>query len=360
MLLVLALDMALPKGHRVNRKRKRGLPSFPRLAWPKCEFPMWGVSMWGPLPKVLYIDVGLLLGEVKDMGAGVPSSVPGATPTAPGMAYAKLREDIARRLRTDRMLSPIWCIMPIVGIVVLFVMLFLGVIMATATYHPTPAYYSAQTYYLTETMSILLTFVVVGVIIYGILWIYPIYVLITRRNLHFRRVQDLYADVVEVLRDISTKTRVDVSGNIILIERYLGEMRMEEKEKSAALWIILMFIPIVNIFAELYVLYFLTKDWYHHERREDEIWAQVNQALTRMGYWPIDIRRPEPIPSRSFFLYFILSLLTGIWTIYWLYVLIKDPNNHFKSHVRAEDDLLTALETGPTRAPMTPTAPGPA
>jgi len=265
------------------------------------------------------------------------------------MALTKLREDIARRAQTDKMMSTVWCIMPLVGMIVFIVLFFIGLFMAGGPYYG----YGYEEAAVFSTVMML-----VGVIIFGVLTIYPIYMLIVRRNLHFRRVQALYADAIEVLREASAKTGVDISGNLMLIERYLGEMRMEETEKSAVLWIILLFIPFVNFFASLYVLYFLTKDWYQHERREDEIWNQINMALNRMGYRPIDTRRPEPIPSRSFFLYFILSILIPLWAIYWLYVLIKDPNNHFKSHVRMEDDLLMALEAGPG-APAAPTAPAP-
>ena len=57
-------------------------------------------------------------------------------------------------------------------------------------------------------------------------------------------------------------------------------------------------------------------------------------------------RRETILPDRSFVLYLILTIITlGIFGIYWLYVLLKDPNEHFKHHILVEDRLLGQLES---------------
>jgi len=57
-------------------------------------------------------------------------------------------------------------------------------------------------------------------------------------------------------------------------------------------------------------------------------------------------RRTEAMPDRSSVLYLILTIITaGLFGIYWVYVLLKDPIEHFKYHIQAESQLLSALES---------------
>ena len=54
--------------------------------------------------------------------------------------------------------------------------------------------------------------------------------------------------------------------------------------------------------------------------------------------------RTVPIPDRSFILYFILGLVTaGIFYIYWIYVLLEDPNNHFRQQAMIEDTIISQV-----------------
>ncbi|MEM1713372.1 MAG: DUF4234 domain-containing protein [Desulfurococcaceae archaeon] len=50
------------------------------------------------------------------------------------------------------------------------------------------------------------------------------------------------------------------------------------------------------------------------------------------------------VPDRSTLLYLILTIVTGIFLIYWVYTLTKDPNKHFESHSVLERELVTALK----------------
>jgi hypothetical protein len=88
------------------------------------------------------------------------------------------------------------------------------------------------------------------------------------------------------------------------------------------------------------------RDFYKHERREDGFWEDISKVLDKCGIKFSVPRRMEPLPDRSFALYLILTILTmGLFGIYWLYVLLKDPNLHFRYHMQVEDQLLSALET---------------
>ncbi len=43
-------------------------------------------------------------------------------------------------------------------------------------------------------------------------------------------------------------------------------------------------------------------------------------------------------------MYLILTIVTGIFGIYWSYTLIKDPKTHFREQSRIETELLSRLE----------------
>jgi hypothetical protein len=88
------------------------------------------------------------------------------------------------------------------------------------------------------------------------------------------------------------------------------------------------------------------KDFYKHERREDGFWEDIGKVLDKCDIKFSAPRRTEILPNRSFVLYLILNIITaGLFGIYWLYVLLKDPNEHFKYHIQIEDELLSTLES---------------
>ena len=169
------------------------------------------------------------------------------------------------------------------------------------------------------------------------------YKLVKRRNTHFKRQQFLFEDVTSAVRTIAEKKGVDVEAGLSSCNRTVREARAEETEKGAVLWAIL---SAIIFFAEWYVSYFLMKDFYKHERREDGFWDDLSKVIDKCGVTFSLPRRTEIIPNRSFVLYLILTIITlGLFGIYWLYVLLKDPNEHFKYHIQAEDELLSALES---------------
>ncbi len=77
----------------------------------------------------------------------------------------------------------------------------------------------------------------------------------------------------------------------------------------------------------------------------------------RNNHFNRQIRNP-PIPDRSFALYFVLTLITGsIFGVYWVYVLVTDPNNHFRQQMLMEDTIMAQLSsTSPPTSPL-PSAP---
>ncbi len=167
-----------------------------------------------------------------------------------------------------------------------------------------------------------------------------IYRLIKRRNEHFKRHQLLEEDVVGVLTSSAGKKRSKIEDKLASAERSTREARLSEKEQPAFLWAILcFFIP----FVALYVAYFLMRDFYRHERREDFFLEDLKKAAGPIVALEMP-RRFHSIPDRNVILYLVLTILTmGIFGVYWLYALIVDPNNHFNHQVAWENKLLSSL-----------------
>jgi len=264
-----------------------------------------------------------------------------------------VRKDVRMRAESDPMMSNAWLLVyliPVIVAVAVFITFFLSIMIYNVemgTYPPGPTVPPGPTYspvfpfvpVLFGWAVLLLLLGVIGFIVSLILR----YKLVKRRNTHFNRQQFLFEDVTSAVRTIAEKKGVDVEVGLSSCNRTVREARAEETEKGAVLWAIL---SAIIFLAEWYVSYFLMKDFYKHERREDGFWEDLKSVLNKIGVTVSLPRRMEATPDRSFVLYLILTIITvGLFGIYWLYVLLKDPNEHFKYHIQVEDELLSALES---------------
>lgn len=176
----------------------------------------------------------------------------------------------------------------------------------------------------------------------GIINIYVLYKWIDRRNKHFRRIRLLFVEVISYIRSLG-RTSERAENYISSIERSLREAEIEESEKNPIIWIVL---SILVPFLIFYVYHFLNKDFYKHERREEYIIEDLNRVLAEVGGGGLTIRRVQTVPDRSTAIYLALSILTlGIFVLYWVYTLTKDPNEHFLEHRKWEEEMLRALES---------------
>src|SRR5438094_2191892 len=100
------------------------------------------------------------------------------------------------------------------------------------------------------------------------------------------------------------------------------------------------------------------KDFFKDERREDLFVHDLVRTFSAPGVWINFPYRNPPIPDRSFALYFVLTLITGsIFGVYWVYVVVTDPNNHFRQQMLMEDTIMAQLSsTSPPPSPI-PSAP---
>ena len=166
--------------------------------------------------------------------------------------------------------------------------------------------------------------------------IYVYYKLIARRNQHFKRARLLYTSVADLLEKMG-------SARALSIRSIIREMEVEEQEKSAVLWIALIVLIGIVVF---YVYHFLNRDFNKHSARERRLLEEVKRGLEELGV--VATFMPEElyvVPRRSTIVYIVLSLVTvGIFSLYWIYTLTKDPNEHFKSHRDIERLLISSLE----------------
>jgi hypothetical protein len=174
--------------------------------------------------------------------------------------------------------------------------------------------------------------------------------------MHFQRQMFLYDDLIAFAKDLAAKKGIDISLPLNNLDRTAREAKFEETEKSAALWAILSFIIGILSF---YVFYFLNKDFYRHERRQDVFVDDLAKLMASEGM-PVNLPRTSyPVPDRSFILYLVLTIVTaGLFAIYWVYTLLTDPNNHFQYQALTEDTILAQAGVGiPGSTPSQPMYP---
>jgi len=233
---------------------------------------------------------------------------------------AAISEAVRMRGETDHIMTPLWIIAPLLGIVI-------GALMGTLV--------------ATKIATVGAGIMIAGYVAAIVLTVYPLYHLIKRRTAHFRRDAGLREGIINYLKaKAGTRKRKEINSGIATMNLIHSEAMGEEREKSAAVWTILTFlVPFIGI----YVLYFLTADPQNHDRRQASFMQQVQSAGSKLG---LDIVVPswKALPSRSFALYFILSIVTGgFFGIYWYYVFLNDFNEHFKGQRQFEDQLISSI-----------------
>ncbi len=247
---------------------------------------------------------------------------------------------------SDRQMSSLWILVYLLPIIALMISIgftlvsVLSIISAnnsfTLTYDFIYADFATEFAFL--SIMFLLTFVINFVVN-----IVLTYLLVKRYNTHITRQHFLSENIISKINSLTEKKGGDVEANLLSIKKTGKEANEKETKKDAVLWAFLSaFIPFVS----WYVYYFLMKDFYSHEHREDGFWQDLKIILKKLG---ADFSLPSRIgviTNRSFPLYLTLTIVTvGLFGIYWVYVLLKDPNEHFKYHLQVEKQLLATLES---------------
>ncbi|MDG6994277.1 MAG: DUF4234 domain-containing protein [Nitrososphaerota archaeon] len=230
-------------------------------------------------------------------------------------------QSLAMRRDSDRIMSVGWVFLPFIGII-------LGVVGIVVSFTSPLAGVG-----LTIGLSFL------DLVLVVVFW----YFLISRRNNHFKRDKLERESLIEYLKQAGAASgrSNDIATELATMNAVNAEATTEEETKSAALWIVLTIVTFG--IAGLYVLYFLTRDPYKHDSKQQSFMQQTQSALAKLGK-PIVNPSWKALPSRSFILYLILDIVTlGLFGFYWYYVLIKDFNDHFKAQWQLEDSIMSIM-----------------
>jgi hypothetical protein len=246
----------------------------------------------------------------------------------------QITEAVRIRRETDDIMSALWILSPLLGVVAFFGILF-GSLFLGGTLGRT----SGTSIGLAGGA---IAGFIAGIIIAIILFVLPWYRLIKRRNGHFRRDRMLREGLINYVRGLAAERGLESKMTIELatMTAIHSEANGEEDEKSPVLWVVLSIITFGLL--GLYVWYFLTKDPHKHDVRQLAFMQQVQSAFSKLEktvvfpFW-------KSLPDRSYFLYLILTWITGLFSLYWNYVLITDFNDHFRAQWQVEDQLLANL-----------------
>ena len=227
-------------------------------------------------------------------------------------------------------MSALWILSPLLGVVAFFA-IFFGALSLGA--------FTSST---SGTLGGAIGGVIGGLIVALILFVLPWYRLIKRRNGHFRRDRMLREGLINYIRGAASERGLEarMSTELATMTAIHSEANGEEDEKSPVLWLVLSIITFGLL--SLYVWYFLTKDPHKHDVRQIAFMQQAQSGLSKLEktvvfpFW-------KSLPDRSYFLYLILTWITGFFSLYWNYVLITDFNDHFRAQWQVEDQILANL-----------------
>lgn len=241
-----------------------------------------------------------------------------------------ITESVRIRRETDDIMSALWILSPLLGVFAFFGILFGSLLLGGST--------GSGNVLLGSGIGGLIG----GLVVALILFVLPWYRLIKRRNGHFRRDRMLREGLINYIRGSAAERGMEaqMSTELATMTSIHSEANGEEDEKSPVLWLVLSVITFGLL--SLYVWYFLTKDPHKHDVRQIAFMQQAQSGLSKLGktvvfpFW-------KSLPDRSYFLYLILTWITGLFSLYWNYVLITDFNDHFRAQWQVEDQLMASL-----------------
>lgn len=208
--------------------------------------------------------------------------------------------------------------------------------------------------------------------------LYLYYIFIRRQNEHYIRERDLRAAIIPLVSAAaaSHERPYILEGDLWMMRNM---HRVAERHRAPWFWVLAAMMPtilslgiylttlsdsgleltqayaaiallaialilLVSVILMFYMYWFLGKEMFDHDLRWRSFSVAAGNALSKLGFACSTPYWTNSLPKRSFGLYLFLAFFTlGIFMLYWLYALAKDPNDHFKSQWEFEDSLLRAL-----------------
>ncbi len=258
------------------------------------------------------------------------------------LTYLSSIKQTVREAEITDYIMPIWLpylasILAVIGGLIILVY----AIMLNTSMHPLHHIYYAGLHQVevqeTNIAMGLVALMSIVALIGTIINLYVIYKWIARRNGHFSRVQRLYSGVISFLEALGVS-----DPEIASMKNIAEEARFRESEKSAGLWLILYIV--LGFIAWAYIMHFLTRDFVEHEYREQLFFKNLAEIAKRRNL-VLELPR-RTVPDRNTVLYLVLTIITlGLFGLYWIYTVTRDPNEHFLEHHVFEQRLVSVLES---------------
>lgn len=255
------------------------------------------------------------------------------------MSIADVREYVEKAVETDYVMPLYMPFLPAILTLAGFLVMILSTYFAGWYYHYEVRLYIGPPsfHFLAVGLGLLLIF------LGGVVNIYVVYKWVKRRNDHFARAIALFDRVKESLAGSLRGPELETS--LSHVDRLIKDYQLEFERRNPVLWALLQLVPYVGTIILFYVYHFLNKDFWRHFLWEKRVLDSLNEVLARAGVgMRIRFRDEYAFPNRNTVLYIILAVLTvGVFALYWVYTLAKDPNDHFLEHRRVEERLMEAL-----------------
>lgn len=155
-----------------------------------------------------------------------------------------------------------------------------------------------------------------SIITFGLALFPMLYLLIERRNKHFRRQKELESLILPVLKNRGVNLEIEEDDFL---------------ERNSLLWTA----SIVQIVPIFFAAYFLSKDLLLHEKKQMALFRKI---------FPEEAIIEQKI-NLKFCIKITLATL-GVGIIYWFYKIFNAYNNHFKEQWRVEDKMVELTERG--------------
>ena len=185
------------------------------------------------------------------------------------------------------------------------------------------------------------TSVLLSIITCGIYGYFIVYKLVQRRDDHFKRMAAVADASIRQLRAKAAGREEEIQGELAQLEGIKNQMLMMASERGAVIWLLICLFTGIGFFI---LYYLLMEDYAQHDVVEAQFFTVMSVALAKLGLAGQAAQAPRTVPDREFVAFLLLSLVTcGIYGIYWMYVMIKDFNDHFMAQSAWEDFIAAAL-----------------
>lgn len=283
----------------------------------------------------------------------------------------ELREAISRRGRTDRRLPPLAAVVPFV-ITMLFAIVLVGAVFGKILdYDLSGGDMPTEEEILGDMDSYIVAAIAFNVMFYAA-YAALAYLMVDRANRHLERETVVMNAVGKVLWKLggARAPANDPWGR----EQILDWRAAYGVRRDPRLWAALIALPLIGSLAEdsailtgdfdlsdslqtvslpimlvhivlmFYFLHTVSEDTWKHDQAWTDFARGTKVALARAGATAGSLDEGVPLPKKPTGLFVVISFITlGLFAVYWWYVAVKDPNEHYDKQAAFEDQLVAML-----------------